>query len=701
MTISTYNVWDAAEETTETFGTFTRTKKKTFDSAGRELTSEVTSTNDTATPKTSDEYNETNGALEKQNSTTGETTRTVTSKDNTLGQLIEYTDADGNVTKYKYEEGGDTRLLEVSQGKGAEATSSQTISYNATSGLPSKMVDSAAGSFTANYEVEGHLTTIGYPDGLTAKYTRNSVGEPTGLEYVKSTHCTEKCVWFFDNVVPGIHGETIKQVSSLSEEPKETYDAAGRLTEVEEIPVGGKGCIMRIYGYDEDSDRTSLRTREPGYEGRCATEGGSGGTYESHSYDPGDRLDDPGVSYEPFGNTTVVPAADAGGHELKTSYYSDSQVATQTQNSQTLNYFYDPGGRTRETVSEGSVKSTVITHYSEPGSAVSWTSEGPEKWTREIPGIDGSLAAIQKAGEAPVLQIHDLQGNIVATAALSETETKLLKTFNSTEFGVPSEGKEPPHFAWLGADGVASELTISGTVTNGAGSYVPQLARSLQTNQVAPPGSYPNGSGPGAPYTTALSTESLSLGNDLAAGAPAREAERQKALEEEAARRQAEAEAAADPSCILETSTGATWSSTGREWVYARGWGWCGKDILPKYSVLQVCLVIELPAEDFAGPEDAQGICEKEESGYAKTGEARPLSQQLYAHVHVPCEGEELTYQAWGWFWVGGEYGFKNKPGEGYGQKWQCGKEPTVYVVEMLVLLAEFFPSSPEQRPEE
>jgi hypothetical protein len=32
-----------------------------------------------------------------------------------------------------------------------------------------------------------------------------------------------------------------------------------------------------------------------------------------------------------------------------------------------------------------------------------------------------------------VLLLHDLSGNVVGEAALSETETKLLKSYNSTE----------------------------------------------------------------------------------------------------------------------------------------------------------------------------------------------------------------------------------------------------------------------------
>ena len=111
-----------------------------------------------------------------------------------------------------------------------------------------------------------------------------------------------------------------------------------------------------------------------------------------------------------------------------------------------------------ETVSENEktkAKSTVISHYAGSGNALTWTSEGSEKWTRNIPGIDGALDATQEAGKAAVLQLHDLQGNIVGTVEDSESATKLLSTYNSTEFGVPQPGTTPPKYAWLGATGVS------------------------------------------------------------------------------------------------------------------------------------------------------------------------------------------------------------------------------------------------------
>jgi DNA-binding beta-propeller fold protein YncE len=492
ITTLTYNIWDEVEATTEKFGSTTRAKTETYDPAGRALTSEETSSpaTDTALPKVTNEYNAETGALEKQSATIKGGTKTTTTKDNTLGQMTEYTDAEGNVAKYVYEEGSDRRLLEMSEGKGVEAASYQTYSYNATTGFMEKLVDSSEPGmmFTATYDVEGKMLTEGYPNGMTADYVFNPAGTVTGIEYKKEKDCASKCpeTWFSDTVVPSIHGETLQQTSTLSKE-NYIYDNDGRLIETQETPVG-KGCKARLYAYDEEGNRTGETTRESSTE-TCATEGGE---LQAHSYDSANRLIDSGVEYETFGNTTKLPAADAGEHTLTTTYYVDGQVESQKQSEQTIKYYYDPSGRTMETVSEGKpTSSKVISHYAGPGEAPTWTSEGAEKWTRNISGIGGELAAIQKSGGTPVLQLRDLEGDIVGTAAFSETETKLLSTYNSTEFGVPTTNSPPP-YSWLGADGVASELS-SGVSTQGGSSYVPEIGRPLQAGPIASPGAFPDG----------------------------------------------------------------------------------------------------------------------------------------------------------------------------------------------------------------
>lgn len=85
---------------------------------------------------------------------------------------------------------------------------------------------------------------------MNANYTLNPAGETTGLEYVKTTDCTEKCTWFTDTAVPSIHGQWMTQQSSLSAETY-TYDQAGRLTQILEN-IGTEGCTTRLYTLDEE-----------------------------------------------------------------------------------------------------------------------------------------------------------------------------------------------------------------------------------------------------------------------------------------------------------------------------------------------------------------------------------------------------------------------------------------------------------------
>jgi tripartite motif-containing protein 71 len=483
-TTISYSMWNQPEIVEEKFGTVLRKKKTTFDEAGRPLTTEETSTVDEPLPKVEDKYSTTNGSLETQSTTSGGTTKTITTHENTLGELETYTDADGNKAKYKYDI--DERPIEVSDGS-EEGDGKQTEEYSKTTGELIKIENSADASvFSGTYEPSGAIKTETYPNGMTAYYTHNSVETTTSIEYKKETHCTEeakeKCVWFKDTDIPSIHGETLSQTSTLA---RETYhdNAAGMLTQVEETPTG-EGCKTRLYAYEEEGNRTSLTKREPGTEGKCATEGG---TTERHTYNTANQLTDPGVQYDTVGNTAVLPAADAGEHgEITSSYYLDNQLAKQKQGTTTLEYKLDPEERTRETITTGGTEPiTAIAHYDAPGSTMAWTSETGGKWTRDIAGIGGELAAIETNGHAPVLQLHDLQDNIVATASISETETKLLSTYNSTEFGVPTTKNPPPH-SWLGALGISTEPS-SGAVVQDGDTYIPQTGQPLQTEPVAPP----------------------------------------------------------------------------------------------------------------------------------------------------------------------------------------------------------------------
>jgi len=490
--------------------------------------------------KVTAEYNVKTGLLEKESAPVGGTTKTITSVRNTLGQLETYTDSEGNIAKYKYAGPEADGLLEEMSDSSNGGATNQKYTYDETTKKLTKLVDSAAGTFTASYDAEGRLVSELYPNEMCANYTTSSVGETTHIEYLKTSNCANKeaPVWFSETRTPSIRGEMLARESTLSNETY-NYDITGRLLETQESPAGGY-CKTRVYTYDEDSDRLSSTSREPNSKNECATEGG---VTEGHNYDEGNRLTDAEAEYDTFGNITKLPAADSEGHEIKSTFYVNNAVATQEQNGTKIESFLDPLGRTRESVS-GTKK--IVAHYDASGEAVAWTCEkvaetceGSGKWARNIPGIDGSLSAIQTNGGTPVLQLHDLEGNIVATAALSTSETKLLSTYNSTEFGVPNGGKAPPPYAWLGSGDVASSLP-SGVITYGATSYIPQTGRALQSEEVAPPGA-PAGTGAGAPVEFIEEAWNMQGAAREAAEAPGLEAGREREAEEAACRANPEA----------------------------------------------------------------------------------------------------------------------------------------------------------------
>ena len=545
-TTTIYNIWDEPETIeqkfpkTTTVSEETRTTKNEYDSAGRMTASEQTSTATTGTadkalPKVTNAYNTATGALAKQSTTVGEKTKAIESTYNKVGQLERYVDADGNVAKYIYGGPANDGLLEE-----MSADTTQKYTYSATTKQLTKLVDSSAGTFTASYDTEGKLVEEGYPNGMCASYLYNADGEATHLEYTKAANCNPgEGAWFSETQAPSAHGETMSRASTLATE-EYAYDTLGRLTEARETPTG-EYCKTRTYHYDEESNRTEALSREPNSKHECATEGG---TSEKHTYDEANRLTDTGITYDPLGNVTKLPSADAEGHALESTFYVDNAVATQTQNGVTNNYYLDPEGRVRETVT-GAKK--VINHYNAGGQAIAWSCEGTEtaetceaggKWTRDIPGIDGTLTASQQGGsaggETPILQLHDLQGNVVATIRDKTGETKLESTYNSTEFGVPNGGKEPPKLAWLGAGGIERSLA-SGVITEGATSYVPQIDRALQTEEVAPPG-LPEGSGAGPAYILQEEPWVLQGATREANEAPGLEAEREREAEAAACR---------------------------------------------------------------------------------------------------------------------------------------------------------------------
>jgi RHS repeat-associated protein len=307
---------------------------------------------------------------------------------------------------------------------------------------------------------------------MTADYTYDATGEKTGVEYVKSASA-----WYSDTIVPTIHGQWAKQTSTFSKQVY-SYDAAGRLTQVQNTPTG-EGCTTRVYHYEQDGNRTALTTTQPNSKGECVF---TGGTNETHWYDAADRLIDDGTVYDPAGDLAALPGADnSGGANLASTFYSSGKTDTQSEEGETTGYLLDPEQRPRETVLSGLANATITTHYAGPGYRPSWTVTEPGgEWVRDIYGIEGDVAALETNGSPTSLEIENLHGDVVATASPSTTATSLASTADTTEFGDPTGGRPPTQW-WLGGFGLTTQ-EYSGTLLMGGRAYQPQLGRFLQPN---------------------------------------------------------------------------------------------------------------------------------------------------------------------------------------------------------------------------
>jgi RHS repeat-associated protein len=384
-----------------------------------------------------------------------------------LGRPEIYVDADGNEARTTYDFVG--RPVKTTDAKG-----SQTVRYDANSGLPVELEDSAAGVFTASYDADGAMVKRGLPNGLTAETTYNPAGEATHLSYTKASSCGASCLWLDFGLEMSINGQIVTETGTLGTE-RYSYDKAGRLTYADETPKGGQ-CTVRAYAYDKDSNRTVMTTRSPGIGGVCSS---SGGTTQNYTYDGADRLEGP--TYDSWGRTTSLPAIYAGGKTLTTGYFSNDMAASQSQNGITNTFLLDATLRQRQRLQGGGLEGTEIFHYDGPGDSPDWTERG-SSWFRNIGGLGGDLGALQESGKEITLQLINLHGDVAATAAISSAATGLKSTQSFDEFGNPTSGNAG-RFGWLGGKQRRTELP-SGVIQMGARSYVPALGRFLTPDPV-------------------------------------------------------------------------------------------------------------------------------------------------------------------------------------------------------------------------
>ena len=294
------------------------------------------------------------------------------------------------------------------------------------------------------------------------------------------------------------------------------YDGASRLVGVGDNFEGS--CTTRNYTLDYDSNRSgygSAPTTPVG--GWCptstsvsptlsssssfdVTNSGNGGTDRiiSSTWTTSSGSVSGSYAYDVLGRQTTIPGIDtqAGGttaapNNVTLTYRSDDLVSSISQGSSCESFTYDPLGNVLNTSNysgtcTGTPSTTATSDYAGSPSPA-WTTTGSST-IAFIDGItQGNAFNVTLAGTSSTpclgistatctLNLTDMRGDIVATAALTSGTGTVSGYSETTEFGLPrsatTEAAVAPTYGWLGVHEKAAN-NLSGLVLMGVRVYNP------------------------------------------------------------------------------------------------------------------------------------------------------------------------------------------------------------------------------------
>ncbi|MFJ6199592.1 LamG-like jellyroll fold domain-containing protein [Micromonospora sp. NPDC092111] len=466
--VVSYDTFGGQAQFTDGVGSQTRTIVTAYDAAGRPVGKTVTASQGVAVDQVTTGYSPTTGAV----TTTTMGSASIVRDYDSLGRLVSYTDADGGTTTTEFDRLGKTVKI-------ADPTGHTTYAYNRAAeprGMATSITDSIAGTFSATYSPDGHLTQMTYPGGITRADRQDANLEATERTYTRDSDGT---VIYAESVVENSHGQwTTHSYTGGSKNYR--YDRLGRVTRVQHHTSMTEGCVTRTYAYDNRANRTSNSRFAPATDGSC--DEGSPTEQLTHTYDTADRLTDAGYTYDAFGRTTATPDG------LANTYYVNDLVQGQQLDDARQTWTLDPMQRSRAFTAETQVDGTWTTsstrtnHYGNDSDAPRWIVEDAASGSvaRNVPGPDGDLAAVTSGTGDVRLALTNLHGDISVTIDTALVEPEF---FDYEEFGAPVVGQADQRYGWLGGKQRSAEA-LGGVVLMGVRLYSPALGRFLQVDPV-------------------------------------------------------------------------------------------------------------------------------------------------------------------------------------------------------------------------
>ncbi|MCW2143065.1 RHS repeat-associated core domain-containing protein [Actinoplanes cyaneus] len=455
-------------EVVETADGKTRTTTTQYDGAGRVVSTGVEGGLGTAVPTVSTTYEQAGG----RPAVTTAGPDVITRQFDALGRTVGYTDADGAKTITEYDRYGN-------QIRVSDPTGTTSYAYDRTvdpRGLLTSTTDASAGVFQARYSPDGQLTTLKYPGGFTRTDRLDANLQPVSRTYTRDA---DGMVLWAESVVENSAGQQV-QHEYTGGGSTFAYDGFGRLTSARQHSDATDGCVTRVYGYDDRTNRTRRTTYAPGAAGGCQTGTASGTT--DHTYDSADRLTDAGYTYDAFGRTTVAP----GGMTI--GYHANDMVRSQEVGDARQTWTLDPSMRLRASLTDTKAGDTwnrtsaTLNHYGDDTDEPRWVVEdaGTGVSTRYVSGPDGDLGASVSSAGGVKLQLSSLHGDVAVTVDLTDGSPEV---FDYDEFGTPMPGQTDLRYGWLGAKQRSGDA-MADIILMGVRLYSPALGRFLSTDPV-------------------------------------------------------------------------------------------------------------------------------------------------------------------------------------------------------------------------
>ncbi|HLL34116.1 MAG TPA: DNRLRE domain-containing protein [Streptomyces sp.] len=467
VTTTEYDRWGNPAKVTETANGVTRTTENTYDAAGRLTQTKITGGVGTAVPAQTTTYDPDNGSVATVTNGTATIRRTI----DRLGREISYDDGAGNVTRTQYD--NRDRKIRVTD----SVPSTVSYDYDNPAGLPTRIHDSVMGTIgdvTGYYDSDGRLYKQKLPWNMDVEFNL----DPTGTETSRYWHWESGWTVQGESTGQSIHDQVVSRTvyTGGGAYQEYTYDAAGRLTKVDDSQSGV--TTHRSYAFDDNTNRTSLTTTVDDVDGGTPTTSTVNSTYDS-----ADRLIAAGTVYDAFGRTT----AQTGGAQY--AYYANDLVRQITANSKRTTWNLDAAGRlaswsTEEQAEDGTwgAAATQTNHYGGDGDSPDWTSESNGTVSRSVEDLAGNLIATTGATGAVTLQLANLHGDIATQIPLVDDTTPVVSAYD--EYGNLLPGTDPARYGWLGGKQRSSE-TPNGVTLMGVRLYDPTTGRFLSVDPIA------------------------------------------------------------------------------------------------------------------------------------------------------------------------------------------------------------------------